>query len=559
MPLRPHASRPAPAGTLDPRAALTAIGEAVYDWDMVSDTVTWGGNAAEVFGLPEMARLGTGRALALLVEPGSGVTRHAAILGAEGRNPDGVPYRAQYTLRLDGGRLVQVEDSGRWYADAEGAPAFAHGTVRVRGEDSASAEGGWRDRALFLDQIRENVAEAGRPKRSLTLFVAAINDLARHNEDLGYEGADLLVAEVVRRLRSVMRGRDRFLRYAGNRFAVALISCTGEQAGLAAARLARAVDGTPIPTARGPVSAHVTIGGANAPDHATDAVSLMRRAEDALWQAKHAGTPYRLYDPAQARETARRARGTPPLDIVAALNDRRLVMARQPIVDATTRTEAFAEALARLTAHDGAVIVAGDVLPAVERAGLVPLVDARMLELVAHELAAHPDDRISMNVSPQTLESPGWLGTLAGHLGAHPGIAPRLIIEVTETVAINDPRAVCARLDAMKALGVAIAVDDFGAGHTSFKHLRNFPVDIVKIDGAFVQNLARCSDDRFFVRTLVDLARHLGIATVAEWVEDEEVARLLADWGVDYLQGNLCGAPRLRESGIKADAPVRAA
>ena len=100
-------------------------------------------------------------------------------------------------------------------------------------------------------------------------------------------------------------------------------------------------------------------------------------------------------------------------------------------------------------------------------------------------------------------------------------------------------------LDAMKALGVTLAIDDFGAGHTSFKHLRNFPVDIVKIDGAFIQNLSRSTNDRFFVQTLIDLAHHLGLTTVAEWVEDEETARLLTSWGVDYLQGDHCGVPFL--------------
>ena len=99
----------------------------------------------------------------------------------------------------------------------------------------------------------------------------------------------------------------------------------------------------------------------------------------------------------------------------------------------------------------------------------------------------------------------------------------------------------------MKALGVAIAMDDFGAGHTSFRNLRRLGVDIVKIDGAFVQNMSRSLDDRFFVRTLAQLARHLGIQTVAEWVEDDEARRLLAEWGIDYLQGHLVGRPELYE------------
>jgi EAL domain-containing protein (putative c-di-GMP-specific phosphodiesterase class I) len=108
----------------------------------------------------------------------------------------------------------------------------------------------------------------------------------------------------------------------------------------------------------------------------------------------------------------------------------------------------------------------------------------------------------------------------------------------------------------MKALGVAVALDNFGAGHASLKHLRDFPVDIVKIDGAFVQNLSRSRDDSFFVRTLIDLAHHLNITTVAEWVEDEETARLLTEWGIDYLQGDHCGRPVLLkdEGGRRAAA-----
>jgi EAL domain-containing protein (putative c-di-GMP-specific phosphodiesterase class I) len=108
-------------------------------------------------------------------------------------------------------------------------------------------------------------------------------------------------------------------------------------------------------------------------------------------------------------------------------------------------------------------------------------------------------------------------------------------------VAIADVDATIALLARVKALGVKVAMDDFGSGHTSFKNLRSLGVDIVKIDGAFVQNIARSADDRFFVRTLIDLARHLGIETVAEWVEDGEAMRLLTGWGVDYLQGHFIG------------------
>ena len=96
-------------------------------------------------------------------------------------------------------------------------------------------------------------------------------------------------------------------------------------------------------------------------------------------------------------------------------------------------------------------------------------------------------------------------------------------------------------LGRIKDQGARIAIDDFGAGHASLRHLRAFPIDILKIDGAFTQNLRRSTDDRFYVRTLVELAGHLGVETVAEWVDDEMQASMLRDWGVTYLQGHLVG------------------
>jgi EAL domain-containing protein (putative c-di-GMP-specific phosphodiesterase class I) len=116
-----------------------------------------------------------------------------------------------------------------------------------------------------------------------------------------------------------------------------------------------------------------------------------------------------------------------------------------------------------------------------------------------------------------------------------------LIVEITETVAIQDIDDVRGFVARLKNLGSRIAIDDFGAGYTSFRNLRKLGVDIVKIDGAFVQNLAHSADDRAFVQTLIDLARRLEIKTVAEWVQDEQSASMLRDWGCDYIQGRLIG------------------
>ncbi|MSO66734.1 MAG: EAL domain-containing protein [Pseudolabrys sp.] len=190
---------------------------------------------------------------------------------------------------------------------------------------------------------------------------------------------------------------------------------------------------------------------------------------------------------------------------------------------------------------DGAICHANEIIPVAERLGLVRMLDYRVLELVVGELTAEPALNASVNVSPASAMDPDWWAGLGGLLRANSGAAERLIIEITETAAIQDVDDARGFVARVKDLGCRIAIDDFGAGNTSFRNLRKLGVDIVKIDGAFVQNIMKSSDDRAFVRTLVDLARRLGLKTVAEWVQDEESAQLLLGFGCDYLQGQLIG------------------
>ena len=211
------------------------------------------------------------------------------------------------------------------------------------------------------------------------------------------------------------------------------------------------------------------------------------------------------------------------------------------MVAARSREPAFYECLVRMEQGDGQVLLAPDIVPVAERLGLIRLVDHRILELVIAELIASPYVQLSLNISPETTMDPDWSGTIESLMRSHPGVAERLIVEITETVAIQDIDDVRGFVTRLKNFGSKIAIDDFGAGYTSFRNLRKLGVDIVKIDGAFVQNIARSADDRAFVQTLIDLARRLDIKTVAEWVQDEEAAMMLREWGCDYIQGRLIG------------------
>jgi EAL domain-containing protein (putative c-di-GMP-specific phosphodiesterase class I) len=180
-------------------------------------------------------------------------------------------------------------------------------------------------------------------------------------------------------------------------------------------------------------------------------------------------------------------------------------------------------------------------VPVAERLGLVRLLDHRVLELVVDDMIAAPALRLSFNVSAASTTDPDWWAGLGSLLRTHPGVAERLTVEITESAAILDVDETRGFVARVKDLGCRIAIDDFGAGYTSFRNLRKLGVDIVKIDGAFVHDIMRSEDDRAFVRTLIDLAKRLKLTTVAEWVQSEDAAKLLCGWGCDYLQGALIG------------------
>jgi EAL domain-containing protein (putative c-di-GMP-specific phosphodiesterase class I) len=266
---------------------------------------------------------------------------------------------------------------------------------------------------------------------------------------------------------------------------------------------------------------------------------LFQHAEEALDHARQPGGARLVtYEPSLTREDSRVKELTVADEIVSALNDGRIVLALQPLIDTRTGAPAIYEALMRLRRKDGALAPPSSILPTAEKSELIQRVDHRILELALQKLIEDRNLHLSVNMSGRTVRDAGFISHLRAKLGPFPELAKRLTIEFTETYAVEDVETTVKAIKEIKKLGARVAMDDFGAGHTSFKNLRRFSFDLVKIDGAFVQNMARSADDRFFVKTLVDLARHVGLPVVAEWVEDAETAKILTDWGVDYLQGD---------------------
>ena len=550
---------------VEPRSLLSSIGEVAYSWDISSDTLSWGPNAAEVLGPVPTAVLQRGLSFAGLVEPGSGRSRYDAIFSSGGHDfGDGAVYRTRYAADL-AGRKMWIEDAGRWFAGIDGRPSRARGVLRleraVRPEELSATDTDLCDRNVLVERVDEALAEHLPAERSVVVLIAAIGELARLNGDFGHEGTEEIIEEVRQRLHSVMRRRDQLMHYSGNRFAILLSGCPANQIEAAAQRFIKAVARSAVETSRGIALARLRVGAAIAPDLSRHGSVLVKAAENALAGAEATGLDTAMIARRSAAAEAGGAALRLDLEAVAALNERKVRLAFQPVVAAKGRALAFNVALLRVERPQGGFLAAAELVPLLERRGLVNLFDHRVLELAMTHLAERQDAVLSINVSPRTLAEADWIDGFEASARANPIAVKRLIVEVTETATIEDPGRMAKLLTRIKQRGARVAIDDFGAGHTSLRHLRAFPIDILKLDGAFTQNLRRSTDDRFFVRTLLELAHHLGVETVAEWVDDELQAAMLCDWGVTYLQGHLVGKAELAApDGLQENnPPLRAA
>ncbi len=227
-------------------------------------------------------------------------------------------------------------------------------------------------------------------------------------------------------------------------------------------------------------------------------------------------------------------------DLQEAINDTRLLLAYQPIIISGTGAIYSYECLLRVRGKDGAIYSAGPAIPLAEKMGLIDVIDQKVLEMVVEDLTRYRDVRLGINVSSLSTDNPMWL-RLCTKLLKDDQVASRLMIEITETAAQKDLRQTAYFVAALQSMGCQVALDDFGAGYTSFRQLKSLSVDMVKIDGAYVHDLANNSENQLFIRTLLEFNGSYGLKTIAECVESGEVAKILMNLGVDYMQGHYFG------------------
>ena len=378
------------------------------------------------------------------------------------------------------------------------------------------------------------------------------------NEAYGFEVADEVIVALGRRLRKVMRAGDGIARFSGGKFGIILNDCDHDELRIALDRFLSIVRDSVIETTHGPVWAMLSIGAVCLPSHASDANAATARAEEALSEAtRQPSDGYIVYKPSEQRRTERARNARCATEIVQCLKEERFKLAYQPIVTASTGEVAMHEALLRMSdTTTGELIAASHLVPISESLGLVRLIDRAVMQMIVKTLNTHPDAKLSMNVSGTTAMDPRWHSQLLEILAANSDVAPRLTVEVTETVALSNIPSTRQFVESLRKLGASVAIDDFGSGFTSFRNLRDLPVNIIKLDGSFCQDLRNNNENEYIVRSLIDLAGKFKIKTVAEWVQQPEDAEALRSWGVDYLQGNLFGPASMDIPWEAAETPL---
>lgn len=536
------------------QSILTVLNEALYEWDLESDRIRWTGNASRVLGIDNPGAIATGQSYGDRVEPDSFTNRHEAVFNGMGIDYGaGVPFEIEYGLNLKVAgemREVWIRDRGRWFGN-RGAPSLVCGAVEVCSpaeQDEASNENrahrNLPDRSEFLDRLDRRLAVAAHYQSPSLFAVLSLVNLGIVNDAYGPRAMDQVATATGSLIKSTIRGGDQIGRLGDDEIGMIIRVADDIEATQALARIVSAVASAPVDTPEGSITPIVSAGGVMIPNDGPDVRTCMERARAASDQARHSGAgEFVLYRNEITVPVKNPVHAKLVEQLIQAIRSRDIRIVRQPVVDATTGGVMFLECLARLRLADGEFAPLGEAIGIAERLGLAPMVDLHVQELVLAELAADPSATLSFNISSETAHDAAWTRDLTRFLSGRPDLARRLIIEITETALIKDVEQVSEYMMPLRALGCRLAIDDFGAGYTSFRNLKVLKTEFVKIDGSFIQGVAESETDAAFVSTLITLAKIFHQKTVAENVENRVNANLLRHLGVDFLQGNFIGRP----------------
>lgn len=464
------------------------------------------------------------------------------------------------------GEIIWISENARAVCDDDGSVICFEGTVedvterkvyqaRIEQQANYDTLTGLANRSLLNERLQEAIGSAAKNGTRLAVVFVDLDRFKFINDSLGHHVGDELLRAIAARLKANMREGDTVARLGGDEF-VLLINGEREPDSVAGV-LERMLEdiSQPWSSPQGDFTFTCSMGVALYPDDGDTAETLLKHADSAMYRAKETGRNNIQFFTAQLNE-AITERLELENNLRRALERRQFELNYQPRIDLRTGAVVGVEALIRWRLGDDQTVAPSRFIPVAEEIGLIAPIGKWVLETAcaqnkAWQQAGLPPLVVSVNVSARQFRQDDLVQTIAQVLDDTKLAPCYLEIELTESAVMDDAEQFVAMLNELNDLGVQIAIDDFGTGYSSLSYLKRFPVDRLKVDRSFVQDIATDVDDATIVRTIIALGHNLGLKVVAEGVETEQQLAFLRENGCDELQGYLFGEPVCAEEFAK--------
>jgi diguanylate cyclase (GGDEF)-like protein/PAS domain S-box-containing protein len=403
------------------------------------------------------------------------------------------------------------------------------------------------NRMLLVERLAAAIALAQRAKTGVIVLYLDLDRFKAVNDTLGHAAGDHVLAVTAKRVADALRVGDTASRVGGDEF---VLVCATSEGAAEAARVAKRLHSAvnlPIDIQGESVTVGASIGISLYPTDGLTGDELIEKADSAMYAAKESGrNGFRLYsDRASTSSTAALDFET---ELRAAIASNQIVVHYQPIISLQTKRLICAEALVRWQHPQRGLLTADQFLPFAEQHHFIGAIGRIVLDAVCSRIVTlqpliSGSFSIAMNVSARQFADPGFVDAIAAALIDHHIQAQHLAIELTEEALMTEPAAIASRLAQLQALGVRISMGNFGVGYTSLASIKGFPLDFLKIDRSFVQNIVRDPADQAVAKTIITLGHSLGMRIVAEGVETDDQADALRSFGSDAIQGFVASRP----------------
>lgn len=417
---------------------------------------------------------------------------------------------------------------------------------------------GLLNRSEFERLLEENINEVKQDNKHHALLYLDLDQFKIVNDTCGHIAGDQLLKQIAFLLQEQIRESDHLARLGGDEFGVLLSGCPQQEAIKIALKLLAVVNEFRFVWQEKTFEIGVSIGLVQIDGNAAGITSVLSAADVACYAAKDLGrNRIHIYQPDDVEMAKRHSEMQWVSRITNALESGQFMLHRQairpigPAAQASQEDEHI-ELLVRMLDEEGALVPPNLFIPAAERYNLMPSIDRWVVREAFAHMAAHPDayGQVSINLSGMTYSDKNFHDYVRRQLQEYAVAAEKICFEITETAAITHLSQAVNFIREFRELGCRFSLDDFGSGLSSFAYLKNLPVDYLKIDGSFIKDMAHDDIDRAMVKAINEIGHVMGIKTIAEFVEDDEILGILVDIGVDYAQGYgievprpLCGKP----------------